>query len=190
VQQVLLDRAKQGDEDAFAALAGPLADRMMAIAYRILRDIGLAEDALQQALVTAWRELPSLKDDGRFEAWLRRILVNDCYAEARDRQRSSANIRLLTTDGPGTPVSPPGSDDIASVADRDQLERGFRRLSHEQRAIFVLFHYVGLSQPEIAAELGLPLGTVKSRLHYAIASLRAALEADARSTSPTRENIA
>jgi RNA polymerase sigma-70 factor (ECF subfamily) len=190
VQQALLDRAKRGDEDAFAALAGSVADRLMAIAYRILRDVGLAEDAVQHTLVTAWRELPALQDDARFDAWLRRILVHACYAEARERQRRSGNVRLLVTDGPGTPVSPHGSDDIASVADRDQLQRGFRRLAPEQRVVFVFFHYVGLSQPEIAHELGLPLGTVKSRLHYATAALRAALEADDRLPSLHREHIA
>ena len=115
-----------------------------------------------------------MRDDDRFDAWLRRILVHACYAEARRRRAWAANVRVLPTDGPE------GRDDIATVIDRDRLERAFRRLSPEQGAIFVLHHYVGLTLPEIADELGVPLGTVKSRMHYATETLRAALDADAR----------
>jgi RNA polymerase sigma factor (sigma-70 family) len=179
VQRALVDLAKRGDEEAFADLARTVGDRLMAIAYRILRDTDRAEDAVQQTLVTAWRELPNLRDNDRFDAWLRRLLVHACYAEARRKRRWAANIRVLPTDGPT------GRDDLASVADRDQLERGFRRLSPEQAAIFVLHHYVGLTLAEVADELGVPLGTVKSRLHYSTSALRAALEADARLATST-----
>jgi len=179
VQQALVHLARQGDEEAFADLTRLVGDRLMAIAYRILRDVDRAEDAVQQALITAWRELPTLRDTDRFDAWLRRILVHACYAEARRRRRWAANVRILPTN------DVIGRDDIGSVSDRDELERGFRRLSAEQRAIFVFHHYLGLTLPEIAEELGVPLGTVKSRLHYATAALRAALEADARGTSST-----
>ena len=110
---------------------------------------------------------------------MRRILVHACYAEARRRRSWAANVRVLPTEGPA------GRDDLASVLDRDRLERGFRRLSPEQSAIFVLHHYVGLTLPEVADELGVPLGTVKSRLHYATQALRAALDADARSATST-----
>jgi RNA polymerase sigma-70 factor (ECF subfamily) len=174
-----VDLAQRGDEEAFADLARVVGDRLMAIAYRILRDVDRAEDAVQQTLVTAWRELPMLRDPDRFDAWLRRILVHACYAEARRRRAWAANIRVIPVDGSD------GRDDLASVVDRDRLERGFRRLSPEQAAIFVLHHYVGLSLPEIADELGVPLGTVKSRLHYATSALRAALDADARSVVAT-----
>jgi RNA polymerase sigma-70 factor (ECF subfamily) len=179
VQQALVKLARGGDEEAFADLARAVGDRLMGIAYRILRDVDRAEDAVQQTLVTAWRELPTLRDDDRFDAWLRRILVNACYAEARRQRRWAANVRVLPTDGPA------GRDDMATIIDRDRLERGFRRLSPEQSAIFVLHHYVGLSLPEVADELGVPLGTVKSRLHYATAALRAALDADTRAAVPT-----
>jgi RNA polymerase sigma factor (sigma-70 family) len=178
VQRALVGRAKRGDEEAFTDLARAVGDRLMAIAYRILRDVDRAEDAVQQTLVTAWRELPQLRDDDRFDAWLRRILVHACYAEARRRREWAANVRVLPVEGPA------GVDDTASVIDRDRLERGFRRLSPEQSAIFVLHHYVGLSLPEIADELGIPLGTAKSRLHYATTALRAALDADARIVTP------
>ena len=151
MQQALVDLARRGDEEAFADLARAVGDRLMAIAFRILRDADRAEDAVQQALVTAWRELPSLRDDDRFDAWLRKILVHACYAEARRRRTWAANVRVLPTDGPA------GRDDLATVLDRDRLERGFRRLSPEQSAIFVLHHYVGLTLPEVADELGVPL---------------------------------
>ena len=183
MQQALVELARRGDEEAFADLARAVGDRLMAIAYRILRDVDRAEDAVQQTLVTAWRELPTLRDDDRFEAWLRRILVHACYAEARHRRRWAANVHVLPVDGPA------GPDDIATVLDRDRLDRGFRRLPPQQAAIFVLHHYVGLTLPEIADELGVPLGTVKSRLHYATQSLRAALDADAR-TAPSTERLA
>jgi RNA polymerase sigma-70 factor (ECF subfamily) len=183
VQRALVDLARRGDEEAFADLARAVGDRLMAIAYRILRDADRAEDAVQQTLVTAWRELPTLRDDDRFDAWLRRILVNACYAEARRRRRWTNNIRVLPADGPTAP------DDLATVLDRDRLDRGFRRLPPQQAAIFVLHHYVGLTLPEIAEELGVPLGTVKSRLHYATQALRSALDADAR-TAPSTERLA
>jgi RNA polymerase sigma-70 factor (ECF subfamily) len=174
-----VDLAQRGDEEAFADLARVVGDRLMAIAYRILRDVDRAEDAVQQTLVTAWRELPTLRDPDRFDAWLRRILVHACYAEARKRRAWAANVRVIPVDGSD------GRDDIASVVDRDRLERAFRRLSPEQAAVFVLHHYVGLSLPEIADEIGVPLGTVKSRMHYATSALRAALDADARSVVAT-----
>ena len=179
MQRALVDLARRGDEDAFTDLARAVGDRLMAIAYRILRDVDRAEDAVQQTLVTAWRELPSLRDPERFDAWLRRILVHACYAEARRRRTWAANVRVLPIDGSD------GRDDMAAVLDRDRLERAFRRLSTEQSAIFVLHHYVGLTLAEVADELGVPLGTVKSRLHYATRSLRAALDADARTASST-----
>ena len=175
----LVDCAKHGDKEAFTALIVPLSDRLYGVAYRILRDADRAEDAVQQTLMTAWRELPTLREDDRFDAWLRRILVHACYAEARRRRSWSANIRVLPTDWPA------GRDVTADIVERDLLERAFRRISPEQRAIFVLHHYVGLTLPEVADELGVPLGTVKSRLYYATQALRAALDADARTATST-----
>ena len=185
MQTTLVRQARAGDEEAFASLSRGAGDRLLAIAFRILRDLGLAEDAVQQTLVLAWRELPALRDVERFDAWLHRLLVNACYREARRGRRWAANVRVLPADGPAAP------DDYASVAQRDQLERGFRRLPPEQRAVFVFHHYVGLTLPETADQLGVPLGTVKSRLHYATNTLRAAIEADLRSSTDTsRERMA
>ena len=180
----LVDQAKRGDEEAFDALARMVGDRCMAIACRILRDVDLAEDAVQAALIVAWRELRTLRDPDRFEPWLHRILTNECYAEARRRTRWSGDIRLLPADGPRE------TGGILTVNDRDQLERAFRRLTLEQRAVLVFHHYVGLPLPELADRLGIPLGTAKSRLHHAPAALRASLDADARTSPSSQERLA
>ena len=180
----LVDRAQKGDEDAFAALTQAVGDRCMAIAYRILRDAALAEDAVQTALTTAWRELPALRDHARFEPWLHRTLVNVCYAEAKRRRRASANVLAMV------PESFHTADEILTVHDRDQLERGFRRLPPEQRAVLVFHHYLGYSVAEVSEHLDIPLGTAKSRLRYATAALRGALEADARTPINSKERPA
>lgn len=169
-----MELARRGDEEAFDALARQVGDRCMAIASWILRDADLAEDAVQATLLRAWRDLRTLRDAERFEPWLHRILTNECYAEARRRRRSSANIRLLPTERAVV------EDGVLTVHDRDQLERAFRRLTLEQRSVLVFHHAVGLPLPEVAARLGIPLGTAKSRLHHATAALRASLEADDR----------
>jgi RNA polymerase sigma-70 factor (ECF subfamily) len=179
-----VDRARQGDGEAFDALARVVGDRCMAIACRILRDADLAEDAVQAALITAWRELRTLRDADRFEPWLHRILTNECYAEARRRRRWSGEIRILPVEGAYDP------DDILGIHDRDQLERAFRRLTLEQRAVLVFHHYLDLPLHEVADRLGIPLGTAKSRLHYATTALRASLEADARTSSISKERPA
>ena len=168
----------RGDHDAFAMLVQMTSDRMYAIATRILRDGDLAEDALQGTLITAWRELPRLRDPDRFEAWARRLLVHSCYAEARRRRAWAGNVRVLPIDGPAV------ADELVSVADRDALDRAFRRLTIEQRAVVVLHHHVGLSLVEVAETLGVPAGTARSRLHYATRLLRSALEADAAPVLP------
>lgn len=171
----LVIRAQEGDEQAFASLAVSLGDRLHAVAHRILRDIALAEDATQQALLSIWRDLPELRDPTRFEAWSYRLLVRACYAEGkRNRRWAAPNVRLL-------PNADAVADELGTIADRDQLERGFLRLSIDHRAVVVLHHYLDMSLDEVAHTLGIPIGTVRSRLHYAMRGLRAALEADARS---------
>ncbi|MFI5225605.1 MAG: RNA polymerase sigma factor [Candidatus Limnocylindrales bacterium] len=174
MQADLVERASAGDRDAFASLAAANVDRCYSLAYRILRDAHRAQDATQQALLGAWRDLPTLREPERFDAWLRRLVVHACYAEARTERRWVARVRLISTDPPIAP------DTTSSVADRDELERGFRRLSPEQRAVVVLHHHLGYPLTEIAATLGIPVGTARSRLHSATRQLRAAIEADAR----------
>ena len=171
VDRDLVEQARQGDREAFAVLVHQVSDSLYAVAQRILRDPGLAEDALQNALVLAWRRIPKLRDPDRFEAWIHRILVHACYDESQRARHRTANIRVLPIGGLSTP------DDSAAIADRDELERAFRQLTIEQRAVFVLHHYLGLPLVEIAELLGIPAGTARSRLHYAIADLRVALTA-------------
>ena len=169
----LVERARRADREAFAVLVHQVSDSLYAVAYRILRDTGLAEDALQNALVLAWRRLPKLRDPDRFEAWIHRILVHACYDESQRTRSWRNNMTVLPIDGPGR------ADESSAIADRDELEGAFRRLPVEQRAVFVLHHYLGLPLVEIAELLEIPAGTARSRLHYAIAGLRDALLADA-----------
>ena len=170
----LVIRAQGGDREAFALLAGELVDRFVAVARRILRDPALAEDAAQQALLATWLDLPLLRDPARFEAWSYRLLVRACYAEARRARRWATPLRLLPNDHLG------GTEELGAVIDRDQLARGFERLSVEHRAVVVLHHYLDLPLDRVAEICGIPTGTAHSRLHYAMTALRAAIEADLR----------
>jgi RNA polymerase sigma-70 factor (ECF subfamily) len=169
----LVDAARNGDHEAFEALAIGVSTRLYSVAHLVLRDAYLAEDAVQEALVNAWQRLPSLRDPDRFDAWMYRLVVNACADLGRGRRRIGAEIRAIV---PALPVS----DASGWVADRDQLDRAFRRLRPEQRAALVLHHYLGLPVNEIADVLGVPVGTVKSRIHYGTQVMRAALEADDR----------
>ena len=169
----LVIAAQRGDEGAFASLALATGGRLNAVAHRILRDLDLAEDATQQALLTIWQDLPQLRDPARFEAWSYRLLVRACYLQARKTRRWAPNLHVLPAD------EPRAAEGYASVHDRDQLERGFQRLSIDHRAVVVLHHYLDLTIDEVAETLGVPVGTVRSRLYYAMRGLRAALDADA-----------
>jgi RNA polymerase sigma-70 factor (ECF subfamily) len=173
VQTQLVEQAQRGDREAFAVLAGGAVDRLYAIARLVLRDADLAQDATQDALVRAWRDLPTLRDAERFDAWLYRLIVRACADVGRHRQRWRAAITVL-------PNEPAELDRASEVADRDQLERGLRRLTADQQTVLVLTYYVGLAPGELAEALHVPVGTAKSRLHYAIEALRAALAAEER----------
>jgi RNA polymerase sigma-70 factor (ECF subfamily) len=173
----LVERAMTGDHDAFSELARVSIGRLYVVARLILRDDGRAEDATQEALVAAWGHIAGLRDPDRFEAWLHRLLVNACYREARrDQRRRSIEVQVAMLETPQRDVS-------LDLADRDQLERGFRRLDTDQRAVLVLHYYLGLRLDEAAEVLGIPPGTVRSRLHRATDAMRAALDADARSSA-------
>jgi RNA polymerase sigma-70 factor (ECF subfamily) len=184
VQRELVELARSGDRDAFSALAASVVDRLYATAVLILRDHSVADDATQETLVRAWRDLPSLRDPDRFDAWLRRLLVNACRDEGRRHRRRSPEMTLLPIHEPAV------GDSSVMLANRDALERGFRRLSPDHRAAVVLHHYLGLSLPEVADATDVPIGTAKSRVHHATRALRAALEADARSGGMTRGDSA
>jgi RNA polymerase sigma-70 factor, ECF subfamily len=176
---VLVDRAKRGDKEAFTLIFLQLGGRLYSVAYGILRDSSRADDAVQQALLNAWQQLPRLRDDSRLEAWLFRLVINACYTELRRIRRFQPGLRLVTDVDPG-----PATDDAQlSVARRDELERGFRHLSGEHRAVLVMHYYVGLSAVEIGESIGLSASTVRSRLHYARQRMRAAIEADSRAAA-------
>ena len=172
-----MTRAQRGDRAAFEGLAAASIDRLHAVAFSVMGDPHLAEDATQQALINIWRDLPRLREPERFEAWSYRIVVRACYAEARRTPRWLPNY----DDGPAN--EPFAVDGLGRIADRDQLERGFRRLPVDQRAVIVLHHYLDLPLHEVAQALGIPVGTAHSRLHRAMNALRALIAADARPTT-------
>jgi RNA polymerase sigma-70 factor (ECF subfamily) len=169
----LVRSAQQGDRDAFAALAAQTVDRLYAVARVVVRDADRAEDAVQEALIRCWRDLPSLREPERFETWQRRILMHCITDEFRRGRRFEAQVRVLRAE-------PIDADAATALEDRDRLERGFSRLSVEHRAILTLRHLQGLSLAEVAETLEIPIGTAKSRLHYATDAMRAAITADDR----------
>lgn len=169
-----MEQAQRGDRDAYEALVRAASRRLYLTAYRIVRDPDVADDATQGALVSMWRELPGLRDPGRFEAWTYRLVVRECYSELRRRRRRG--VRQIDA----AEVEAIVGDDTPRTDLRDQLDRALRTLSLEHRTVVVLHHYVGLPLTEIADVLGVPPGTVGSRMHHAKRALRAALDADER----------
>jgi RNA polymerase sigma-70 factor (ECF subfamily) len=174
MERSLVERARLGDREAYAQIATEASDRLYAIAIRILRDPDVAADALQAALVAIWRDLPSLRDPLRFDAWSHRVVVRACHRERRNARHATVTD-LWETDQPV-------ADSQLSLTLRDELEGAFSRLSTDQRAVLVLMYYRDLSVSEIAQMLSVSEGTVKSRLYYARSAMRAALEADRRAS--------
>jgi RNA polymerase sigma-70 factor (ECF subfamily) len=184
MQRDLVLRASAGDHDAFASLATAAYGRLHRTARLILRREDLASDAVQEALTSAWLHIRAVRDPERFDAWLNRLVVRACYQELRRAKRGLIEIHV---EG----IEPAGVDDATStLIDRDQLERGFARLSAEHRAVLVVHHYLGLPDAEAATALDIPVGTYKSRLNRAHLSLRAALEADERVSGIAKESVA
>jgi RNA polymerase sigma-70 factor, ECF subfamily len=178
MQRDLVARAREGDHDAFTSLVAVSIDSLYSTARLILRSDDLAEDAVQDALMRAWLGIRSLRDPDRFEAWIRRLTVHACYRVAkRERSHRIVEIQEIPFGGPAT------TDGQASLAIRDQLERGFRRLPPDQRAVLTLHYYLDLPDAEAADVLGVPIGTMKSRLNRATSALRAALEANDRQSA-------
>jgi len=181
----LVERAGRGDREAFSQLAAPSFDQLYRMARIILRDDERAADAVQDALLSAWVHVRAIREPDRFDAWLRRLLVNACYSEARKAGRRR-RMELQVTE-----LDVPSTDDVQGAsAARDQVERGFRRLSVDQRAVLAVHHFLGLSDVDAAVVLNLPVGTYKSRLNRASTALRAALDADARTPVRPLESIA
>ena len=175
MQQELVRRAQGGDHDAFCTLVRGALGRLLSTARLILRDQDRAEDAVQDALIEAWRDIRGLRDPDRLDAWLHRLLVRSCYRAARrDRRREVVEIPLSPDDDAQAP------DPAGSLADRDRVSRAFRKLTEDQRAVLVLIYFADLPLVDVAAALDIPLGTTKSRLSRATDALRAVLEADER----------
>ena len=182
IEERLVQAAKAGDAGSFEALVRRHVDRMYGVARLMLRDPDLAEDAVQSAFVRAWRDLGALREPSRFEAWLHTLVVRACYDEARRSRRWAAEVRTVS------PIVLSTHD--PSPDDRDVIERGFRMLSPEHRMILVLHFYLDLSAAEIGGRLGIPTGTARSRLHYALAALRSALAAGERGAPLDRRGSA
>ena len=178
-QRDLVERAKRGDHDAFAVLAGAAVARLDAAARLILRDPELARDAVQDGFLRAWRDLPALRDPDRFEAWLRQLVVHACIDITRRRRHRAIEVELTPIDGPA------GVDFTSAIADRDLVDEALRHLDPEWRAVVVMHYFLGMPLPEVASMLGVPLGTAKSRLHRSLAAMR--IELDAGSGSETIE---
>jgi len=173
VQRDLVDRAQRGDREAFGVLMDQSIARLYNLAQLMVSDRDLAQDAVQEALIQAWRDLRALRDPERFDAWLHRILVRCVYRVARSERREVDRRQLIA-------AAPHAPDPSGHLADRDEIDRGFRRLKAEYRAVLVVHHYLGLTDSEAAEVLGVPAGTVKSRLHRATVAMRAAIDADTR----------
>ena len=178
MSRALVERAQRGDRDAYEQLARDAAPRLFLVASRLLRDNDAAEDAVQQTLVTIWRDLGTLRDPDRFEGWTYRIVVRACREELRRNRRMGVTVVDLSDSMLAAP------DGVADIALRDQLGRAFDRLSHDHRTVVVLHHLVGLPLGEIAEILDIPYGTVGSRLHHAMRAMRAAIESAERAAVP------
>jgi RNA polymerase sigma-70 factor, ECF subfamily len=169
-QRVLVERAGEGDHEAFAVLVRGSIARLDAAARLILRDPELARDAVQDALVHAWRDLPGLRDPDRFDAWIHRVTVRSCLMLLRRRRRRIVEVELAST--AEVPIADPG----LYIADRDQVERALAHLDPGHRAVIVAHYFLDQPLPEVAAALGIPVGTAKSRLHRALVAMRAELD--------------
>jgi RNA polymerase sigma factor (sigma-70 family) len=168
-QRGLVERAQGGDHDAFTALVDLTIARLDTAARLVLRDPELARDAVQETLIRAWRNLRSLRDPDRFDAWLHRLMINACLDLQRHRRRRVIEVELTPLDAPSV------SDTVGAFADRELLDEALARLDPGHRAVVVLHYYLGMPLPDVAASIGIPVGTAKSRLHYALATMRASV---------------
>jgi len=182
MDRVLVERAREGDHDAFSSIVALSIGRLNAIARLILHDWDLAEDAVQDAFVDAWRSLPGLRDPDRFDGWMTRVLIRTCRdTRRRTSRRSTVEFPLLTDIGPRV------ADHQSAVAASDAIDRGLRALTVDQRTVLVLSFYLDLPIAEAASILGIPVGTMKSRINRAVAALRATVDADERPGVRTAE---
>ena len=171
-QRSLVERAREGDHDAFTKLVDLTLPRLDAAARLILRDRELARDAVQDTLIRAWRDFRGLRDPDRFDAWLHRLMVNACLDLTRRRRRRPMEVEIAPIDAAGV------TDMARDLADRDLLDAALQRLDPPHRAVVVLYYYLGMPMPDVAASLGIPVGTARSRLHYSLAAMRVTMLAE------------
>ena len=177
-QDGLVERARRGDRQAFAELVRASGARLDATARLILRDPDLAQDAVQETLIRAWRGLPGLRDPATFDHWLHSLVAHACIDLGRKRRRRVIEVEL-------TPIhDAPTLDGAGLIADRDQLDRVLARLEPEARAVVVLHFYLDLPLPRVADMLGIPIGTAKSRLHRSLGAMRSALAIEEVASAP------
>jgi RNA polymerase sigma-70 factor (ECF subfamily) len=168
--RLAVEQAQHGDHAAFEALVRHAIGRQDALARVVLRDPELARDAVQNALIRAWRDLPGLRDPDRFDAWIYRLTLRASVDEARRRKRRVLEVEI-------SPMSCDTGGDLAQqVVDRDAIDAAFNALDADHRALVLLHVHLGVPLPEAARDLGIPLGTAKSRVHRALAQMRAAID--------------
>jgi RNA polymerase sigma-70 factor (ECF subfamily) len=173
VDELVLARARHGDQDAFASIVGHYDHRLRALAFRLLGDRDRMDDVLQEAYVKAFRALPRFKGASALGTWLYRITYNACLDDLR--RRPAVPAVTYDSDWAATIADPrPGPADV--VVDRDDLAAALDRLPTDQRAAVMLVDAYGLDYAEAAEVLGVRAGTIGSRLNRAHASLRTALE--------------
>jgi RNA polymerase sigma-70 factor (ECF subfamily) len=174
MQRELVTRAQAGDHDAFAVLVRAALPRLLGAARLILRDPDRAQDAVQEALVLAWKHVRALRDPEAWDAWLHRLTVRACYKAARrESRRNVVELHVLPDQEPATTF-----DVSMAIAERDQLGREIGRLALDQRTVMVLHFYLDLPLTEAAEILDIPVGTAKSRLHRGLETLRVALASE------------
>jgi RNA polymerase sigma-70 factor (ECF subfamily) len=176
LQEELVRRAKNGEHDAFESLVRPQIERLYGLAGLLLSDRGRAEDAVQEALLKAWRDLRTLREADKFGAWLRRLVVNAAHDEGRRLARRRGEVALKPQHDRAS------ADELDGLLNRDELIRAFRHLREEERTVVALRYYLDLSTADAAATLGVREATYRSKLHRAIRTLGAALAADARAS--------
>jgi RNA polymerase sigma-70 factor (ECF subfamily) len=177
MQVELVERARTGDHDAFSELASASFSRLYGAAKLILRDQDRAQDAVQEALLLAWRHVRAIRDPEAWDAWLYRLTVRACYRLARSTKRRDVVELHVEPDR-----EPAGHDFTGSLAERDRLGRELGRLPVDQRAVMVLHFYLDLPLTDAASILDIPVGTAKSRLHRGLEALRDAMSAESLGT--------
>lgn len=177
-------RAQRGDLEAFSRLTAARTGPLLSAARLILRDEEAAADAVQDTLVQAWVDIKGLRDPARFDAWLHRMLVRLCLRAAS--RRRTGHVREIQAVIQMPTQTPDAQRDLAA---RDELERGLRRLPADQRAVLVVRYYLDLPLAECAEVLGVPIGTVQSRVNRALQAMRAGIEAEERAMTLVKEAV-